>query len=86
MPKQLSEHELSERDRFRKELGARIRQARKGKFTQKEIAEALHVDQGLISRIENGQAGMPLEMFKKIFEVLGVVGDSLLGIDFNSKK
>ncbi len=86
MPKQgekaQSRQEKRARSDFLREVGARLKYAREatGKH-QKEVAEALGVDQGLISKIESGQSGMNLYLFVKLCDEIGASSDEVLGLE-----
>ena len=53
-----------------------IKDIRRGKMTQAELADAIGVSQGLVSTYENG-AHIPPETLNRIAEVLGVPVDAI---------
>jgi transcriptional regulator with XRE-family HTH domain len=60
------------------DLGQRLREARRGRFTVKELASAAGVSSGLISEIENGQGNPSFRSLYRISQALGLrVGDLL---------
>lgn len=62
-------------DEIRSTWGERIR-ARRGRVTQKQLAERTGLDQGTISRIEQGKASVSDETKVRIAEALDCgVGD-----------
>ena len=50
------------------------------KYTQKEIAEALHISQGNISNWKKGENIPSLEIFYRLCALLDVSADYLLGL------
>ena len=70
---------MSER---KKDIGARIRQARKAaNMSQEKLAEALNISLSHMSDIENGKTNLGIEIFMNITEVLQVSADWLLRTD-----
>ena len=62
-----------------KEIGARIRNARKEhKLTQTEFAEILDISVSHMSEIETGRTNFGVDIFMRITETLQVSADSLL--------
>lgn len=60
------------------DLGQRLREARTGRFTVKELAAAAGVSSGLISEVERGQGNPSFRTLYRISQALGVrVGDLL---------
>ncbi|MDJ0953148.1 MAG: XRE family transcriptional regulator [Acidimicrobiia bacterium] len=68
------------------DIGQRLREARKGRFTVKELAAAAGVSAGLISEVERGQGNPSFRTLYRISQALGIrVGDLLSG-DGRSKQ
>ena len=66
----------------KKEIGERIRQARKAaNMSQEKLSEALNISLSHMSDIENGKTNLGLEIFMNITEVLQVSADWLLRTD-----
>jgi len=60
------------------DLGQRLRSARQGRFTVKELAKAAGVSSGLISEVERGQGNPSFRTLYRISQALGLrVGDLL---------
>ena len=65
-----------------KEVGERVRQARKQrKLSQSELAELAAVSTSHISDLENGKKTVGLDIFMRITEALQVSSDYLLQTD-----
>ncbi|MBR4758535.1 MAG: helix-turn-helix transcriptional regulator [Lachnospiraceae bacterium] len=65
-----------------KEIGARIRQARKAmKLSQNELAEMVSISPSHMSDIENGKKIVKLDIFMRLTEALQVSADWLLRTD-----
>lgn len=65
-----------------KEVGNRIRKARKGKkLSQAELSEQLNISPSHMSDIENGKTNIGLDIFMNITEILQVSADWLLRTD-----
>jgi len=63
-------------------LATRIKNARKAKgYTQRELADRTGMDQGHISRLENGGKGASMEYLQTLAKELGVTISYLLGED-----
>lgn len=61
---------------------ARLKAARKAKrYTQRELAGLVGMDQGHISRLENGGKGVSMEHLQALAKELGVTISHLLGED-----
>ena len=61
------------------DLGQRLREARTGRFTVKELATAAGVSAGLISEVERGQGNPSFRTLYRISQALGLrVGDLLI--------
>lgn len=54
------------------DIGAAIREARKGYFSQKEVAEKTGVTNSFVSLIENNRRGFSLSWLKRFSEVVGL--------------
>lgn len=64
---------------YRREIGIRLKQARKNKnFTQEQIAEALDISQKHYSEAERGLAGLSVGHLIEFSELLSVSLDYLL--------
>lgn len=62
-----------------KDLGTRIRQARKQKkLSQAELADIIQISPSHMSDIENGKKTLKIDLFMKITEALQVSADWLL--------
>lgn len=60
------------------DLGLRLREARRGRFTVKELANAAGVSSGLISEVERGRGNPSFRSLYRISQALGLrVGDLL---------
>jgi transcriptional regulator with XRE-family HTH domain len=60
------------------DIGQRLREARNGRFTVKELAAAAGVSAGLISEVERGQGNPSFRTLYRISQALGIrVGDLL---------
>lgn len=65
---------------FVADLGQRLRDARSGRFTVKELAAEAGVSSGLISEVERGQGNPSFRTLYRISQALGLrVGDLLSG-------
>lgn len=72
-------------DNKRKEIGQRIRHARKrAKLSQAELSERLQISPSHMSDIENGKKNIGLDIFMRITEELQVSADWLLRTDVPS--
>jgi transcriptional regulator with XRE-family HTH domain len=61
------------------DLGQRLREARTGRFTVKELAAAAGVSAGVISEVERGQGNPSFRTLYRISQALGIrVGDLLI--------
>lgn len=61
---------------------ARLKAARKARrYTQRQLADLVGMDQGHISRLENGGKGVSMEHLPTLARVLGVTISHLLGED-----
>lgn len=47
-------------------------------YTQGELAKALNVDQGFLSRVESGKKGCSVDLFVQLAEIFGVSLDVLI--------
>lgn len=56
---------------YRKQLGLQLKAAR-GKKTLEEIAEAVGMTRGTISRIENGKFPSPIDLYIKLGVILNL--------------
>lgn len=65
-----------------KDIGARIREARKSKrLSQNELAEMISISPSHMSDIENGKKIIKLDIFMRLTEALQVSADWLLRTD-----
>lgn len=65
-----------------KEVGNRIREARKNKkLSQAELSELLNISPSHMSDIENGKTNIGLDIFMNLTEILTVSADWLLRTD-----
>ena len=65
-----------------KEVGGRIRQARKmANMSQEQLSEQLDISTAYMSDIENGKTNLGLKIFMKITEVLQISADWILQTD-----
>ena len=54
-------------------IAERIKELRRGSgLSQTNLADFLHVDQSLISKIENGERGLSVEMLERLATLFGV--------------
>lgn len=68
--------------RSREELGARVAELRSAaSVSQRELADALEVDQSALSRIENGSRGLAVAELVAVAEYFGVAIDAILRTD-----
>ena len=66
-------------DKILKDIGSRIRQARKNKqLSQAELAELMNVSTPYVSDIENGKTNFSIESFIRLTEALQTSSDWLL--------
>ncbi len=67
-------------DEFRKDIGKRIKEKRKAlNYTQEEIAEKLGISIKHFGNVERGLAGLSLENFVLLTNILGVDMNYLVG-------
>lgn len=65
-------------------LATRLKNARKAKgYTQRELADRVGMDQGHISRLENGGKGASMDYLQVLAKELGITISYLLGEDIN---
>lgn len=63
-------------------IGERINYVRRKKgLSQKDLGKAVEVEDKTIKRYENNKSNIPIDMLKKIAEVLDVSSDYLLGLE-----
>ncbi|MDJ0924142.1 MAG: XRE family transcriptional regulator [Acidimicrobiia bacterium] len=67
-------------------LGLRLREARSGRFTVKELAAAAGVSAGLISEVERGQGNPSFRTLYRISQALGLKVGDLLSADGGEQK
>ncbi|MCD7847535.1 MAG: helix-turn-helix domain-containing protein [Oscillospiraceae bacterium] len=70
--------DLSERDQ---EIGLKIKQYRKGKMTQKELADKIGKTESSVCKYEKGLVTIPLNVLDEIATALGVTTSDLLETD-----
>lgn len=69
-------------DKNIKEVGARIREARKAmRLSQNELAEMVNISPSHMSDIENGKKIIKLDIFMRLTEALQVSADWILRTD-----
>lgn len=67
-------------ERFFKELGARVAQARKDQeLTQQQLAEQLGIAQQTLAHYEVGRLRIPASMLPTLAQMLGLTTEELLG-------
>lgn len=68
-------------------FSARLKAARQArKLTQRELADRTGMDQGHISRLENGGKGVTMENIQALAAALGVTVSHLIGEDIKEDK
>ena len=68
-------------EEYRKKIGARLKQLREEynyKYTQKEVANMLHVERQHINRIENGKVNITIQELIYYSRMFGVDVDTIL--------
>lgn len=68
------------------DIGARLKQARKGKASQQQIAELLNTTQQQVSKYENNIQEIPCRHIITLALYLNVTADYLLGLTDNPSK
>lgn len=69
------------------DFGRRLRQIRQSAgWTQKQLADNIHVSKGTISNYETGERQPSPEMLADLSKALHVSADYLLGMEDNSKQ
>lgn len=68
------------------DIGKRIKQYRKGKMTQKELAAKIHRTESSIRKYEKGLITIPLNILEEIASALGVTAFDLMGAEYWDKK
>ncbi|MCC8077602.1 MAG: helix-turn-helix domain-containing protein [Oscillospiraceae bacterium] len=74
---------LRERDQ---EIGRKIKQYRKGKMTQQELAEKISKTESSIRKYEKGLVTIPLDVLEKIASTLEVTPFDLMGFEYWDQK
>ena len=64
------------------DIGKRIKQYRKGKMTQKELASKIQRTESSIRKYEKGLITIPLNILEEIASALGVTAFDLMGIEY----
>ncbi len=68
-------------DRLKKQVGKRLKESRKDKgYTQREVAEYLHMTQQQYSRFENGVFELDYENLVKVSQLFEISLDYLFGL------
>lgn len=67
------------------EIGKKIKQYRKGKMTQRELADLIGKTESSIRKYEKGLVTIPLDVLEKIASVLGVTAVQLIGNEYFDK-
>ncbi len=62
------------------EIGQKIKEYRKGKMTQRELAEKIGKTESSIRKYEKGLVTIPLDVIQKIADALGIVPFQLMGV------
>lgn len=60
-------------------IGSKLKELRKGKLTQDQLAKYLDVDQTLITKLENGTRSFNAVMIEKICNLFGCTEEYLVG-------
>lgn len=68
------------------EIGKKIKQLRKGKMTQPELAAKIGKTESSIRKYEKGLITIPLNVLEKIASALGVTAFDLMGAEYWDKK
>ena len=66
---------------YLKQLGKKIREIRKPKMTQEELAERLGTKHTQIGRIERGELNSTINMLRKIAKILEISIEELIKVD-----
>lgn len=65
-------------DEFYRNVGARVRIARKGKMTQEELGSRIGLSRTSVTNLEKGRQRIPLHILVHIANLLDVAVDSLI--------
>lgn len=68
------------------EIGKRIKQYRRGKMTQQELAEKIGKTESSIRKYEKGLVTIPLDVLENIATSLGITAFDLMGVEYWDKK
>lgn len=68
------------------EIGKKIKQYRKGKMTQQELAERIGKTESSVRKYEKGLVTIPLDVLENIASALGVTPFALMGAEYLDKK
>lgn len=68
-----------EDDKVNEMIGKRLKELRKGKLTQEQLAQYLEVDQTMITKLENGTRSFNSCIIEKICSLFGCTEEYLLG-------
>lgn len=68
------------------EIGKKIKQYRKGKMTQQELAEKIGKTESSIRKYEKGLVTIPLDVLEQIASALGITAFDLMGVEYWDKK
>ena len=68
------------------EIGKKIKQYRKGKMTQQELAEKIGRTESSIRKYEKGLVTIPLDVLEMIAAALGITAFDLMGFEYFDKK
>ncbi len=60
-------------------IGHRLKELRKGKLTQEQLAKYLEVDQSMITKLENGTRSLNTTLIEKICNLFGCTEEYLVG-------
>ncbi|MCM1221954.1 MAG: helix-turn-helix domain-containing protein [Lachnospiraceae bacterium] len=68
------------------EIGKKIKQYRKGKMTQQELAAKIGKTESSIRKYEKGLVTIPLDVLEAIASTLGITAFDLMGAEYWDKK
>ncbi len=68
------------------EIGKKIKQYRKGKMTQQELAAKIGKTESSIRKYEKGLVTIPLDVLEAIASALGITAFDLMGAEYWDKK
>ena len=68
------------------EIGKKIKQYRKGKMTQQELALKIGKTESSVRKYEKGLVTIPLDVLEEIASALGITAFDLMGVEYWDKK